>query len=259
MKNSQSIFLQQYLASLWFEQKQSEIFLATYQYWPKPASTIASLSQSERSYCYKFLEELVKEWLVEQTLIKHTKHYYVVTSDVLLQRIHNQQEKLDAIKSSYHEAKIMFDMVWKNHASYIPKIQQFEWVEWIRQRYDDMLQHIESQSLLVVQCTLTTLFSSQVTKYIDLQKLYNQFLADLHHRDIVVQWHIGSGWLIVESMCHVDTVDYLSSVSVGHQSVQLWIVWDITYIWLFRQLPIGIKLRSPDMADLLQTMMHFMK
>ncbi|MBP7007714.1 hypothetical protein KBB05_03165 [Patescibacteria group bacterium] len=53
--------MKSYLQELGFEPRQSDIFIVTYQYGPKPASTIASLCQTERSYCYKILEEFVSQ------------------------------------------------------------------------------------------------------------------------------------------------------------------------------------------------------
>lgn len=252
-------YLKTYLQQLGFEPRQSDIFLTTYQYGPKPASTIASLCETERSYCYKVLEEMVRQWLVEQTMIRGVKQYHIPSSDVLLQKIHTEQEKLMTLKSDYQQAQQEFALLTKKQSHYIPKIQQFEGVEGIRQRYQDMIHSIVAQGVLVIKCTVTTIFASQVTKFEDLQMMYDGFIDHLVSNHISLQWHIGSGSLIVESMNPVITLDQMKTIAVGNQSIQLRVIGEITYIWLFRQYPVGIKLRSPDMSDLLQTMMEFLK
>jgi sugar-specific transcriptional regulator TrmB len=95
---SDNLFLKNYLQELGLESRQSDIFLTTYQYGPKPASTIASLCHTERSYCYKVLEEFVAQGLVEQTMIRNTKHYYIVSSDVILQKLQQEQDKVTTLR-----------------------------------------------------------------------------------------------------------------------------------------------------------------
>jgi len=257
--SSDYTYLKNYLQELGFESRQSDIFIITYQYGPKPASTIASLCHTERSYCYKILEEFVSQWLVEQILIKGVRHYHISSTDVLLWKIELQQHKINNLKNQYTQAQQQFDLLVKQQSRYIPKIQQFEGIEWIKQRYQDMVQSIEIQGVLVIKCTITTIFDSQVTRFNDLQLMYNEFIATIESKNINIAGHIGSGSLIVESMNTFKTIDHIKNISVWNQSIQLRVIGEITYIGLFRQFPIGIKLRSPDMSDLLQTMMEFMK
>ena len=222
--------LHHYLQRLGFELRQSDIFLMTYQYGPKPASTIASLCHTERSYCYKVLEEFVSQGLVEQTMIKGIKHYHIPSSDVLLQKLQTEQEKLTILKSDYQQAQQQFELLSKKQLHYIPKIQQFEGVEGIRQRYHDMMQSIASQQILVIKCTITTIFASQVTKFEDLQTMYDQFVEYLEDNHIALHGHIGSGSLIVESMNELHGLEQMRTIAVGNQSIQLWVIGEITYI-----------------------------
>lgn len=252
-------YLKSYLQELGFEPRQSDIFIVTYQYGPKPASTIASLCQTERSYCYKILEEFVSQWLVEQILIKGVRHYHISSTDVLLGKIEQQQDKINTLKDQYMQAQQQFNLLVRQQSRYIPKIQQFEGVEWIKQWYQDMIQSIETQWVLIIKCTITTIFDSQVTRFNDLQSMFDHFITTIDSKRINIVGYIGSGSLIVESMNPIQNTNHIKTISVWNQSIQLWVIGEITYIGLFRQLPIGIKLRSPDMSDLLQTMMEFMR
>jgi hypothetical protein len=55
-----------------------------------------------------------------------------------------------------------------------------------------MMQSIQSQDILVVKSTITTIFASQVTKFADLQVMYDEFIHYLEDRHIALQGHIGS-------------------------------------------------------------------
>lgn len=53
-----------------------------------------------------------------------------------------------------------------------------------------MIQSISSQGVLVIKCTITTIFNSQVTKFIDLQVMYDEFIKHLEDTHITLQGHI---------------------------------------------------------------------
>ena len=93
-----------------------------------------------------------------------------------------------------------------------------------------MIQSIQSQDILVINCTITTIFASQVTKFADLQVMYDEYIHYLEDRRIAVQGHIGSGSLIVESMNPLQSLDQMKTIAVGNQSIQLWVIGEITYI-----------------------------
>jgi DNA repair exonuclease SbcCD ATPase subunit len=120
---------------------------------------------------------------VEQTMIRGVKQYHIPSSDVLLQKIHTEQEKITALKTEYQQAQQQFELLTKKQSHYIPKIQQFEGIEGIRQRYQDMIRSIVTQGVLVIKCTVTTIFASQVTKFEDLQMMYDEFIdyLECHH------------------------------------------------------------------------------
>ncbi len=251
------VYVKSYLASLWFEERQSDIFLITYTYGPKPASSIASMCGTERSYCYKVLDQFVAQWLVDYMMVQGVRQYYVANPDVLLQKIESQATHIADLKEKYVEARWALSILKKQNVSYIPKTQQYVGIEGIKQRYDDILQSIKVQNLLVVNCTITSTFVSSVTRFLDIQKMYNEFVSYLDEQHIVVHWKIWSGSLVIENMSSILDKRQLDLISVGNQSIQLWIIWEITYIWFFRELPVGIKIDSLDMADLLQTMIWF--
>jgi hypothetical protein len=121
-----------------------------------------------------------------------------------------------------------------------------------------MVTTITSQEVIIVKCCMSTLFASQVTRFADIQIMYDEFVDTLRQRKIHLQGFVGTGSLIVETMHRIDKIEHIQSIAIGNQSIQLRIVGEYMYIGLLRQFPIGIKLRSPDMSDLLQTMMEFM-
>lgn len=250
--------LYDYLNQLWLEPKQSEIFVQTYLYGPKPASTIASLAHTERSYCYRVLEELMQRWLIQLTMIRWIKHYYIEDSHVLLNDLHKQSSNISKLVWEYSQIKSYLELLSAKKQPYAPKTTQYESIEGIWKRYDDMLYTIDSQWLLAIKCCITMNFYSQVTQFADLQKLAHRWIDSLTMRHIDVSGYLWSWVLVTESMSPLDLTT-LSQISIGNQSVQLRIIWEYMYVWLFREMPFALKMRSPDLADLMQTMIQWMQ
>ena len=249
-----------YLRQLGFEPRQAQIFLATYQYGPKPASTIAKICKTERSYTYKVLESFVAKHLAEQVIIKGTKHFYIESPEVLLRHIKEKQEQANTLEKEFHEIKSAFLLLDENKIPYIPKVTQFAGTNGIEKRYDDMLDEIEKQELLIIKYIVTDLFESQVTKLFELQDAYQNFLNKIKNKNIHIDGLLGNGSLVIEKFLPIDsTGDALETLSIGNQSMQVRIVGNHSYVGIFRETPIGIKITSPDLADLRQIMIEHMR
>ena len=241
---------------LWYGEKQRKIFLCAYQYGPKPASTIAQLTKTERSYTYKVLQEFVDEHLIRQSVIKWVKHFYVPGSDTLLQAIKQRQEKLSSMEEDYPKVRQQLEQLDTEKIPYVPKMNMYEWPEGIAQWYENMKQYIVQEKILVIKFFGSDIFPSQVDRFQVPEKQYHTFLEFLDQQDIAIQSYIGEWRLTVENIQHTLSVDYLKQLPVGNQSAQLRVVWSIVYMWLFREYPIGLKIQSPDMADMMHVILE---
>ena len=81
----------QYFAQLWFNDKESDIFVTLWKLWSKPASTIASVCGYERVYTYKVLQKFVAEGIIAETISKGVKHFWIPSLDLLRQYVLRHQ------------------------------------------------------------------------------------------------------------------------------------------------------------------------
>ena len=240
------------LEQIGLQKKQAAIFLATLEYGPKPASTIAQLCSTERSYTYKTLEKMLDMQLVQQIQSQWVKHYYIENIDVIDRYITRQEQQFGGLHDLYEESKQDLHELTQRTSPYIPKISQFSWVDGISNRYTDMINEIAEQNVLMITSMITHLFDSHVTQFRTLHDRYQEFLEQLTNVWVHKQTIVGNGSLVIESFAKMTSRQ--AWVVVWNQSIQLWIVGDCLYIGLFREIPYGLKMKSLDMVNLLQSM-----
>lgn len=257
MNNNSIQIIKWYLEKLWLQDKQSEIFLMVYQYWPKPASTIANLAKTERSYCYKVLEDMVREWYIDQIISLWIKQYYINSIDSLQKTIEKKEQEVKNLKEEFILIQWEFKELDKQKSPYIPKIQQFQDREGIKKRYEDIERSIVEQWVIIINACFTSNFHSHVDKFQELQWYYDTLIQFIEKNKIQLSGSLWLGTLITEKMHIIRSTEDLTDHSIGNQSVQLWIIWEYVYLGMFRELPIGLKIKSPDMSDLLQTLLSF--
>ena len=73
----------EYFQQLWFTDKESEIFLALYKLWTKPASTIAKYVNLERTYVYKVLINMVNKGIVLTSERNWIKQFFIPDLSIL--------------------------------------------------------------------------------------------------------------------------------------------------------------------------------
>ena len=216
-----------YLKQLGREEKQCQIFLAAYQYGPKPASTIASLCKCERSYAYKVLEHFVTLGVVSSSIQGWAKHFFVASAEVLESLLDIKEKELDNLKEQLPDIQKTLNTLDNQKVPYITKSTNYEGVDGIKQRITHMQKDILVQGVLQVSCIVTNTFESQVSKFSQLQVLIDHYLDFLHDERIwltIKQW---SGQLVVEKFSTQTSVDAKRVLQVGNQAVQLWIIWEV--------------------------------
>lgn len=247
--------IKQYLLDLWLENKQADIFLVIYKYWPKPASTIASLAKTERSYTYKLLETWCKQWFVSQTIIWSTKNYYVLGSEVLIDLLNKRKNHIQDLEDKYDSLRDEFKLLDQAKIWYIPQFKIYDGANAINKRYEDIYMQIMNQWIINIQFCFTDLFVSQVESYKYISDLYIDFLQKLQSEKIHIESILWQWTLLVESYHHIN-YDKLSHISIWNQSIQMRIVGQSTFIGLFRDVPIAYQIQSSDTADLFASLLH---
>ena len=121
----------QILKEFWLSEKESNIYLSCLELGHAPVSSIARNINENRVTTYSILKNLVKIWIA-QTIIKNKSTYYsVISPDKLLKTRENKCETLKSKLPEFMAIAHKFDNK--------PQVKFFEWLEWLKQLYEDIL------------------------------------------------------------------------------------------------------------------------
>lgn len=123
--------LSQTLKEFWLSEKEASVYLACLELGHAPVSSIARNINENRVTTYSILKNLVKIWIA-QTIIKNKSTYYsVISPDKLLK---NRENKCENFKSKLPEF-----MAIAHKFDNKPQVQFFEWLEWLKQIYEQII------------------------------------------------------------------------------------------------------------------------
>ncbi len=130
--------LNETLKLLGLNENEINIYLTLISLWSSPASVIWKRANIERSHAIYIAKRLVKKWFITFINKNNSFIYTPVHPDDLLKIINNEKEK-----TNEKEIKLNW-IIWElknmiNPNASLPKIQFFEWVDWMINIYKDMI------------------------------------------------------------------------------------------------------------------------
>lgn len=242
------------LQTIGLSKKHAEVFILLYQYGAKPASSIGKMLGEERTNTYKILQTLVKEGFVAENVKGNVKHFFIANKEVLRNKIEEQKRALEKQEKILPQIEQELTELDKEKISPLPKMRFFEWKDWILSLFKDILLEAKNRRYSLVKCISANTFESLSINNKNLDAYTWDFFEELEKNKIKIEAYLGTGILTLEQMIKsYDRVD-IQHLSVGNNSLNFFIVWEIAYLILFKQIPFWIKIESSEFADL----MHFM-
>ena len=248
--------INQYLSHLGMDDKQQKIYLMLYQYGAQPASTIARLCQTERVYTYKILQWFVSQWLASETVQHGVKHFFVASTDVLGQYIIKHQTRRKTLYDEFAYIKTQLDSLSQSHLNQTPALSLFEGTLKMKLIFEDMMQEIITQKLLTLTFFGTNTFQEQLASDKQIDYYIAPFVDFITQSNIRVHTVIAQWGLILEKLESYADLTSLIHLPAGNSAVNIWIIWDIVYVIIYKDHPIGIKLHSPELARSLSFVFH---
>lgn len=248
-----------YFTNLWFSKKESEIFLTLYKLWTKPASTIAKHIHMERTSVYKILLRLSKSNIVSETMIWWVKHFFIPDITTLRKYSQDQKDKFSKLENEFE--KIQTELIHINQIKYsrLPKITIFDWFEGIKNIYSDILNNIYSHWYISIKLFASNTFESQIEVDPDVRKYDNDFFEKLKLNKITVDTYLGNWLITMEHISKTIDINSLKNLPAGNSAINIYIVWKIVYIIIFKDIPFGIKIDSEDLAYAMHFIFEKMK
>ncbi|MDD3302341.1 MAG: helix-turn-helix domain-containing protein [Candidatus Gracilibacteria bacterium] len=233
---------------LGFSEKESLIFLNLYKLGTQPASIIAKYSNLERTYVYKVLLKLCDENLISVTTKNNIKYFFISDLSLIKKYIKQKQDSYKKLENDYQNIETELIQFNKKYNFDIPKITIYDSLEGLKNIYDDIYNYVIKKGYLSIKLFASnTLEAAGNTN--DIAKRYREdFFSKLKENQIFVDTFLGNGISLMESLGRVKGIDGLNNLPAANSSINIIIIGSIVYIIIFKDVPIGIRIDSEELA-----------
>lgn len=243
-----------YLHSCWLNEKESDVYVTVWKLWSHPASTIASVAGYERVRTYKTLQKFVTMGIAAETVTKGVTHFWIPSLELLQSYVQRHQTTWNTLEEQFPYIKSAFMNI-PNHQHFsAPKIQLFEQTDGLRSLFTDILHTIDQHHLITIKLFATNTFETQILSNTTIKTYAHNFFEQLNEQKVTMHCFIAEWSLIMEQLTIRDQKKSLDSLPAGNNAVNLFLVGQTVYIIIYKELPIGLKLESPEFA----WAMHFL-
>ena len=141
--------LYKYLIELWFSHHESLILEVLFQFSPSWATYLAKKTKLARSSVYTSINWLIEKWIIWVTYKNEVKQF-IISDFWSLERILLEQK--NKIENKINLIPKVEDLI--NKIQYtslqVPTIINYEWQEWLKKIYLDMLRSAPTNSILYI-------------------------------------------------------------------------------------------------------------
>jgi sugar-specific transcriptional regulator TrmB len=248
-----------YLEDLWFTKKEGDIYLALYRLWSQPASVISKYVWFERTYTYKVLLEFWDKNLLSVTEKNWIKHFFIPDISILKKYLQKQKERYGKMENDFHMIETELVQYDSRMASKLPKINIYDWSDSISNLYDDIFDQIISKWYISIKMFASNTIMSQTWINENKASKTKIFFDKLIERKIHVETFLGNWLWIMESLWKTENINELANLPAANSSIQIFIVWKIVYILIFKDIPYWMKFDSEDLARALHFLFENLK
>ena len=242
--------LKESLTQFWLTDKQIDIFLLLYTYGPKPASTVAKMVWVERTNAYKMLESMIRQWLVAETSKQGTKRFYVPEKNVLRYAINVQREQVEKNEKLLPIIETELMKLENKRVSPMPKMHFFEGRDGITALFQDMYTSIKTHQYLMIKMFASNTLENQSASALNLRDYAKDFFDKIQKIGVHIDAYLGNGIMILENILQTQDVQELTGLPAWSSGVNVFVVGDVLYMIIFKDIPFGIKIESEELAGL---------
>lgn len=138
-----------------FSEKEAKVYLSCLELKIANASTIARYSKEKRSTVYSILKELKKKWIINEINKNKIAAYSAVSPDHIAKKLEDNFKNFQSLLPAFSAFTEKFGIS--------PKVEFFEWLEWIKNIYDDIL----SSQVEICAFLWTSQFPKFISNYLE--------------------------------------------------------------------------------------------
>ena len=241
--------LDKYFKELWFSQWETKVFTSVYSLWTQPASTIAKYSGIERTTVYKILLRLTKEGLLYETHHKGIKHFFVPDSQIIKKYIDKKINKYTKLEENYDNIEIALKKFEKYKNNSLPKISLFDWQIGIKNIYEDIIKTTLEKKYISIRLFASNTVENQVILDKETKTYSHKLFNTLQEHNINIETFLWNGISLMENITKTFDFEQIYSLPASNSSVNIYLVWDIIYIIIFKESHFAIKIESEDLGN----------
>jgi len=237
------------------KQKDWEVFFALYKLWTQPASVVSKHLNLERTLVYKTLINLTKENLVSETQKNWIKNFFITDVSILKKYVKNKIKYFEELNSNLDLVEIELKRVNQNMKSQIPKISIFDWINWIKNLFEDIFEVVDKNNYISIKLFASNTLDSQMSWVKKLNDFWDDLFNNLKNKKVSVETFIWN-WMEIMENINVKTeinLENLKNLPAWNSSINIFVVGQIVYLVIFKESPFWIKIESEDFAQ----SMHF--
>jgi len=249
--NSSNDAIYKYFFELWFTSKETNIYLALYKLWTQPASIVAKHIWMERTYVYKALIKLKESWILEETLKGWVKHFFISDVSMIKNFTKNQTNKFKKLEEEFEKIKNEFYKYDNSKLWSVPKISIFDWNNWIENSYKSILENIYKNGYISIKLFATNTIDSSNFITEEIKNSTNNFLKELNKNKVFIDISLWNGMFLMENKSKLNWVNDLSNILNFWSWINIYVVWQSIYFFIFKENPISMKIDSLELADVM--------
>lgn len=240
--------IKRFLNDLWWNTKETDIYLTLYSMWSSPASSISRQAGFERVYTYKALQKMVDTGIVATTKKSGTLHFWIPDENLLLTYIEKQRNSRQELAQRYPQVSNELQELRNTAQAQAPKIQLFEWKQQVTNLFTDIQNTILSQELLALIVFGTHTFQEQIVSHDTVTTFAGDLASFLTEHNIAITNYIAEGGLIMEQIRQYPWIERLWDLPAGDNAINIFVVWQVVYVVIYKGQPVWLKISSPEFA-----------
>ncbi|MDC0506162.1 helix-turn-helix domain-containing protein [Candidatus Gracilibacteria bacterium] len=244
----------EYLRELGLNKKETDIYISLYKLGAQPASTIANHAGIERTYTYKALIKFTQMGIISTTTKSGVKHFFVDDVHRLKKYVEDKKKKYSAMEDDFESIASELSQFDNKFQGNIPKIALYDGVDGIANVYANIKSELDKTGYMSIKFFASNLVYSSGSSNNELKKISESFFDSLAGRKIHIDTFLGNGIMLMESIGKTIHIDEMKSLPADNSSINIFIVGKTLYIMIFKDIPIAIKIESPELAETL----HFL-
>ena len=240
--------IEDYLKKLGLTESESRVFLTFFRLGTQPASVIARQLSMERTTVYKILLRLDKLNLISQTKKHGVTMFYIPDISSVKNFILHKEKDLKELHDTFDTFAAEIQSTYEPVGISIPKITIYDGLDKISNLYKDILREVEKTGYRFLRMFATNTHTEQMSQY-RMKDVAKNFFYDLKKNNVVLDSYIADGSLIMERISKRTKVDEILQLPASSSATNIFIIGDSIYLLIFKDEPVGIKIKNQDLAQ----------